>query len=127
MFWRERTATATASRRVISGKTDRIRASVRRRLKRNTRNAAQPKSRAAAMAAAYGIAFTSAQKVRSAAYSAFTAILPFATCCYFIIAAATFLNALTSFSMNSSVYVGCVQKEIVASASECATGQLTLV
>ena len=46
---------------------------------------------------------------------------------YFIIAAATFLNALTSFSMNSRVYVGCVQNEIVASASECATGQLTFV
>ena len=46
---------------------------------------------------------------------------------HFIIAAATFLNALTSFSMKSSVYVGCVQNEIVASASECATGQLTFV
>ena len=46
---------------------------------------------------------------------------------YFIIAAATFLNALMSFSMKSSVYVGCVQNEIVASASECATGQLTFV
>ena len=46
---------------------------------------------------------------------------------YFIIAAATFLNALMSASMCSSVYVGWVQKEIVASASECATGQLTFV
>ena len=46
---------------------------------------------------------------------------------YFIITAATFLNALTSFSMSWSEYVGCVQKEIVASASECATGQLTFV
>ena len=126
MFWRERTATAVASPRDISGKTDWMRSSVLRRLKPSTRNAIQPKSRAAAMAAAYGIAFTSAQKVHSAAYSAFTAILPFATG-YFIIAAATFLNALTSFSMNSSVNVGCVQKEIVASASECATGQFTFV
>ena len=46
---------------------------------------------------------------------------------YFIIAAATFLNALTSASMCSSVYVGCVQKEIVASAREFAISQLNFV
>ena len=46
---------------------------------------------------------------------------------YFIIAAATFLNAATSAAMCSSVYVGCVQKEIVESASECATLQLNFV
>ena len=46
---------------------------------------------------------------------------------YFIIAAATFLNALTSASMCSSVYVGWVQKEIVASASELAIVQLNFV
>ena len=46
---------------------------------------------------------------------------------YFIIAAATFLNALTSASMCSSVYVGCVQKEIVESAREFAISQLNFV
>ena len=46
---------------------------------------------------------------------------------YFIIAAATFLNALTSASMCSSVYVGWVQKEIVESAREFAISQLNLV
>ena len=46
---------------------------------------------------------------------------------YFIITAATFLNALMSASMCSSVYVGWVQKEIVESASECATAQLNFV
>ena len=46
---------------------------------------------------------------------------------YFIIAAATFLNALTSASMCSSVYVGWVQKEIVASAREFAIVQLNFV
>lgn len=50
-----------------------------------------------------------------------------ANCGYFIIAAATFLNALTSASMWASVYVGCVQKEIVESASACATSQLNFV
>ena len=46
---------------------------------------------------------------------------------YFIIAAATFLNALMSASMWARVYVGCVQNEIVESASECATEQLNFV
>ena len=46
---------------------------------------------------------------------------------YFIIAAATFLNAAMSASMCARVYVGCVQKEIVESASECATLQLNFV
>ena len=46
---------------------------------------------------------------------------------YFIIAAATFLNALTSASMCSRVYVGWVQKEIVASAREFAISQLNFV
>jgi len=48
-------------------------------------------------------------------------------CRYFIIAAATFLNALTSASMCARVYVGCVQNEIVESASECATLQSNFV
>ena len=46
---------------------------------------------------------------------------------YFIIAAATFLNAATSALMCSSVYVGCVQNEIVESAREFATLQLNFV
>ena len=50
MFWSERTATRRTSRADISGNTERMRPSVRRRLKAKTRTSVQPTARASAAA-----------------------------------------------------------------------------